>query len=609
MTNPEIIGNKQDQGLDQAKSEVPLDLDIPGYRIIGQCGGGGTAKVYVALQKALGRQVAIKVMHTALSSNKLQTDRFIKEGLVNAKLYHPNIVTVHDVAETDGCHYITMEYLPWGSLRRHLTARLELGWILDVVEQIASALAYAHENGFVHRDIKPENILFRNKDSAVLTDFGIATVIDSHIQVTDRSNYGTPRYMSPEQIELGTVGPSSDVYSLGIVLFEMLSGMPPYNEGDSKSIRNAHIQNPIPNLPEKCKYLQPLINKMLAKQVKDRISNANEVVNILTYLKQTGQLPQSLTDTNINFSTVKPIEVATDHYSENFDELTDVQIIKKHTEIEAEFDNNRQPTSELYEEETISSIEGFGDDVHPYIGNDVRALKTGSSSGEGDTGLFTKLRINFRKFIPSLGAAAALSVILGLASLILFLVHLNETPKVKNQNYAQQNIQIIHDRYMSWAVHYLKNNELKRAKYYIEKARDLKPDNLINQELLDSLGQDKLTEDQFKEINASFNVTNKFISDSAPVSELLVTAEHQIQNNNLTIPPNNNAFDTYKLILKSDPNNTDAITGISIIKKSYIAWAEHDLKKNNYQRAVLFYKKALAIDPNDTKLVKLIEVL
>ena len=181
--------------------------------------GGSTAIVYVAIQKSLGRRVALKVMLSPLSVNEERTNRFIKEGIVNAKLSHPNIVTIHDVGVIDEYHYIAMEYLPWGNLRRCLTKKLELDWIIRVTKQIASALAYAHENGFIHRDIKPENILFRDENSALLSDFGIATVLDSRSQTTSRYNLGTPRYMSPDRIRSSSISPSSDLYSLGIVFF------------------------------------------------------------------------------------------------------------------------------------------------------------------------------------------------------------------------------------------------------------------------------------------------------------------------------------------------------------------------------------------------------
>ena len=269
--------------------------EVPGYRIVGLCGGGATAKVYIAIQNSLGRPVALKVMLSPYSDNEERTNRFIKEGRINARLSHPNIVTIHDVGITDEYHYIAMEYMPWGNLRKRLSKRLELDWILKVVEQIASALAYAHENGILHRDIKPENILFADENSAVLSDFGIATVLGSGSQISGQyCLLGTPRYMSPDQIRSLPIGPSSDIYSLGIVLYEMLTGNKPYNGKDAVSILTAHVHDPIPTLPYASQHLQSLINKMLAKNPKDRFNNAGELVNVLASLRKEGRLPSDL---------------------------------------------------------------------------------------------------------------------------------------------------------------------------------------------------------------------------------------------------------------------------------------------------------------------------
>ncbi len=279
---------------DRVELKQSLDSVVPGYRIVGLCGGGATAKVYVAIQNSLGRQVALKVMLSPYTDNEERTNRFIKEGRINARLSHPNIVTIHDVGITDKYHYIAMEYMPYGNLRKRLTKRLEFDWILKVVEQIASALAYAHENGILHRDIKPENILFGDENSAVLSDFGIATVLGSCSQNKSQYSLGTPRYMSPDQIRSLPIGPSSDIYSLGIVLFEMLTGNKPFNGKDAVSILTAHVHDPIPTLPYASQHLQPLINKMLAKHPKDRLNNASELVNVLAFLRKAGRLPSDL---------------------------------------------------------------------------------------------------------------------------------------------------------------------------------------------------------------------------------------------------------------------------------------------------------------------------
>ncbi len=276
---------------DLAFAEDYFNLNIPGYEVVGLCGSGGTAKVYVAIQNSLSRQVALKVMHPHLIDDEIRVNHFLQEGRINANLSHANIVPIHNVGAVNEHQYIAMEYMPWGNLRRHLKAAHDLEWIIDVIKQVASALAYSHEHGFIHRDIKPENILFRDDNSVVLSDFGIADELLHHAEIKTKTNQGTPRYMSPDLLRSTPIGPSSDIYSLGTVLFEMLAGRPPYDSGtapytrkDIITVQFAHLRDPIPELPEKYKHLQPVINKMLAKQPKDRFFKASDVVEALASL-------------------------------------------------------------------------------------------------------------------------------------------------------------------------------------------------------------------------------------------------------------------------------------------------------------------------------------
>ena len=280
----------------QIVREKTFDLKVPGYRIVERCGGGSTANVYIAIQKSLGRQVALKVILTSLLGNKERINQFIKEGRINATLLHPNIVTIHDVGVTDEYHYISMEYLSYGNLRQRLNEKLELDWVLKITEQIASAMAYAHEKGFIHSDIKPENILFRDENTAMLSDFGIAKIVGRNSQTGSTSGicFGTPRYMSPERVLSFPVGPSSDIYSLGVVLFEMLTGKKPYDGKDSGSILSAHVQHPIPRLPVECHHLQPLVNKMLAKHPTNRFNNARDLANELAQIRKEERFPLGL---------------------------------------------------------------------------------------------------------------------------------------------------------------------------------------------------------------------------------------------------------------------------------------------------------------------------
>lgn len=275
-----------------AAAKQRIDVRIDNYRIENEIGRGGIATVYLAIQKSLGRKVALKIMSPALAAEPNFTERFIREGRTVAQLTHPNIVTIHDIGVSDYHHYIAMEYVEGGNLPQYMQDKPNPLWCLTVIRQVASALGYAHAQGFVHRDVKPENVLFRNNGTAVLTDFGIAKSIESEAQLTTIGTIvGTPRYMSPEQADGRGTDPRSDIYALGVILFEMLAGHPPYQGPDSMSTLYAHVHEPIPSLPLPMQPLQPLVDSMLAKRAQDRVPDCKTLVNIIRLVLRDGKVP------------------------------------------------------------------------------------------------------------------------------------------------------------------------------------------------------------------------------------------------------------------------------------------------------------------------------
>jgi len=245
---------------------VTDDVRIPGYRVLRTLGVGGMATVYLAEQQSLEREVALKVMSPTLAANADFCEQFLKEGRITAKLGHPNLVTVHDIGTHHEIYYMASEFLPAGSLRERLQAGMRVAEALAVARDVASGLNYAHEMGFVHRDVKPGNILFRANGSAVLADFGIAKAMKSISSATMAGNaIGTPDYMSPEQAQASSVDGRTDLYSLGAVLFEMLSGRRPYVANDPYAVALRHVTDAVPTLPEPLAWLQPLIDTTMAK--------------------------------------------------------------------------------------------------------------------------------------------------------------------------------------------------------------------------------------------------------------------------------------------------------------------------------------------------------
>jgi len=233
-------------------------MTITGYTIEGQIGQGGMARVYRAIQDSLGRPVALKIMNPILADDPAFSKRFLDEGRLLASLQHPHIVTIYDIGVIDGLHYISMEYVNGGDLRERIRGDLSPDAALSHMLAIGSALEAAHDAQIVHRDVKPANILFRLNGTLLLTDFGIAKQLASNKGLTvTGSMVGSPYYLSPEQALGHPTDGRSDIYSLGIVLYEMLVGEKPF-EGDSEiGIAMRHIEGELPRLPQRLSPFHP----------------------------------------------------------------------------------------------------------------------------------------------------------------------------------------------------------------------------------------------------------------------------------------------------------------------------------------------------------------
>jgi len=262
-------------------------IEIPGYRILRQLGRGGMATVYLAIQESVDREVALKVMSPALLVDPNFGERFLREARIAARLHHRHVVGIHDVSHAGDLHYIAMEYVGGGPVLSGHGAPLAPALALRVTREIATALAYAQEKGIVHRDVKPDNILLREDGSAVLTDFGIARAQESALRMTRTGAIiGTPHYMSPEQARGRAVDGRADLYSLGIVLYEMLVGHAPYRAEDSLAVGIMHITEPVPTLPAEFAALQGLLERMLAKEPDERFQSGHEVAAAIAELER-----------------------------------------------------------------------------------------------------------------------------------------------------------------------------------------------------------------------------------------------------------------------------------------------------------------------------------
>jgi serine/threonine-protein kinase PpkA len=262
-----------------------MDIEIPGYDIERGLGEGAMATVYLATQRSLQRKVALKVMASALAADPSFCERFLREGRMLARLSQPNTVTIHDIGNAGPWYYMAMEYLANGTLKERIEQGLSAEQGLAILRQVASALGYAHSQGLVHRDVKPANILFRADGTAVLSDFGIAKSIEESTQFTQVGfAIGTPSYMSPEQARGLQIDGRADLYALGVVLYEILTGRLPYIGTDSLSTALAHLTEPLPELPINHGRYQDILRKLLAKNPDERFPTAGAFIAALDHL-------------------------------------------------------------------------------------------------------------------------------------------------------------------------------------------------------------------------------------------------------------------------------------------------------------------------------------
>ncbi|NJN53137.1 MAG: serine/threonine protein kinase, partial [Gammaproteobacteria bacterium] len=221
--------------------------------------------------------------------------RFVREARIVAQLMHPNIVQVHDAGVHDGLYFLVMEYLRGGDLNRRLQRGMHMQAVISVVKDVARGLDHAHSKGYVHRDIKPENILFREDGSAVVSDFGIARVMSTNPTVTRSGTVvGTPQYMSPEQAAGRELDGRSDLYSLGVVFYRMLTGEVPYKADSAVAVGIRHLQDPIPRLPNHLSSFQPIINRFLAKKPDARFQQGADVLVALDSVRADGVVPNAV---------------------------------------------------------------------------------------------------------------------------------------------------------------------------------------------------------------------------------------------------------------------------------------------------------------------------
>lgn len=256
------------------------------YEIKSELGRGGMAIVYLARDPRFDRDVAIKVLPREFLFDPQFHVRFEREIKTVAKLEHPAIVPVHDVGEEDGQPYFVMRYMPGGSLSDRLKqGGMSLQDTAHIIERLANGLNYAHNKGVIHRDLKPGNILFDGNDEPFISDFGVAKLSDAATSMTGNGIIGTPAYMSPEQAQSMHIDARSDIYTLGAIIFEMLTGHQPFKADTPMSVLLKHISDPVPEIlrehPEFPPELDEVIKKAMNKEPELRHGSAIELARAL----------------------------------------------------------------------------------------------------------------------------------------------------------------------------------------------------------------------------------------------------------------------------------------------------------------------------------------
>lgn len=255
------------------------------YQVVEPLGEGGMAAVYKAYQPSIERYVALKILPRHFSTDPEFVQRFKQEARVIANLQHPHILPVHDFGESEGYTYMAMRFIQGGELSSWMKANkpMSLSQIEQIISQIGDALDYAHSQDVIHRDVKPSNVLIDNRGNCLLSDFGLAKIIQTSVKLTRTGGIlGTPAYMSPEQGLGQGVDHRSDIYALGVILYEMVTGRPPYQAETPMAILIKHINDPLPPPrhfnPDVPELLEGVVLKALAKDKLDRFSTAGEMV-------------------------------------------------------------------------------------------------------------------------------------------------------------------------------------------------------------------------------------------------------------------------------------------------------------------------------------------
>ncbi len=269
------------QPLDISTIGLPARKDavrVRGYKILRQIGEGGMAKVYLAEREETRLQLVLKVLDRTVLNDEQFLERFRRECRIISKIQNEHVVAIYDHGVSDDCAFLAMEYFGGGDLKARIGRGLSSMEALKVLMQLAKALDAVHAAGVIHRDIKPQNVMFREGNRLALVDFGLAKEVDGRSSITHAGLVlATPLYMSPEQYEQARQDERSDLYSVGVILYEMLTGKLPFTASNAPALAYQHVNAPVPRLPQRLAGYQGIVDRLMAKRPEDRFQSAREL--------------------------------------------------------------------------------------------------------------------------------------------------------------------------------------------------------------------------------------------------------------------------------------------------------------------------------------------
>ena len=546
-------------------SAAAVNITIPGYRIEHLIAEGGTSSVYLAVQESLQRHVAIKLLRKFDTPEQLT--RFLNEGQIIASLNHRNVINIHDIGVTDGGQpYISMEYLEGGDLDARIPDKVAPEDALQWLEAIGNCLDFVHRKGIIHRDIKPGNILFHKDGTPILTDFGTAKQQDSDARLTlEGFAFGSPYYISPEQATSKKLDSRTDIYSLGIVLYEILTGNKPYKGDSHIETIAAHLSEPIPDLPPELVRYHALIKRMIAKSPDDRFTSAAEMVRFVQQLRKPVNTARRLAWVPMGAAALAR------------------GILRLVRQLP----------------ETVKRSPGM-----------ARVSKAAAGIATEVVGFVRQLRLPVKNAQRTTWiSAGAVAVLLGIGASLLMRPSItpdhNAQPATAGMTASQGAVTEGSPDTAATPVQE-PGGSLRQIAATADGNAHQTPPGMTISEGAAPAGAPVIAAMPSEELPAPVKETPAPPnSKQQRIEKLLSRAATAVKEYRLTTPKQNNAYDAYRQVLELQPQNKQALEGINSIADAYAELAEQKLGRFDYQAAGMYVQRGLTVQRNNSRLLAL----